>query len=75
MLRHVFFDLDNTLVHRVASVERYVDSLLLNFDEIDERLGRDKTRRIVSECDNGGYLPADAAHSTIRERIKAAVER
>lgn len=49
----VLFDLDNTLTHRVLSIERYAESFLREFGaQVD---GDFKTVcRLINQVDNGG---------------------
>lgn len=73
MSKCVLFDLDNTLVHRNESVNRYVDVLLADCRDVGKRFSRAEILRLILECDNGGYLRPGSPHATIREEISLAI--
>ena len=63
MSKCVLFDLDNTLVHRNESVNRYVDVLLADCRDVAKRFSRAEILRLILECDNGGYLRPGSPHA------------
>lgn len=69
MRKAIYFDLDNTLVHRNKSIsaysemfsERYADSLIsVNSEDI---------AMVIFSQDNGGYLSETSPYSTIKDAV------
>ncbi|WP_157729739.1 HAD family hydrolase [Bacterioplanes sanyensis] len=69
MIKAVFFDLDNTLVDRSASIERFAAAFVGHYQS---RLQHSKAKPIASlikHIDNGGYLPAGSPYKKVYEAI------
>ncbi|GEM_PF-5039667 len=69
----VFFDLDNTLTHRLRSIESYASLFAQHYAA---QLGRNVQAliaQVIAEQDNGGYLPADSVHGNIRTAVASAL--
>lgn len=64
----VLFDLDNTLTHRALSIKRYVNCFLRDFGHVVQG-DKQTIIRLISEVDNGGYLKAGSAFSSIRQAV------
>ncbi|WP_205858427.1 hypothetical protein [Pseudomonas viridiflava] len=65
----VLFDLDNTLTNRALSIERYVKCFLKDFGLV-VHADSQAIVRLISRVDNGGYLKAGSAFSSIRQAVK-----
>lgn len=69
----VFFDLDNTLTHRLRSIESYASLFARHYAA---QLGRNVQAliaQVIAEQDNGGYLPADSVYGNIRTAVASAL--
>ncbi|MEE3913695.1 HAD family hydrolase [Pseudomonas viridiflava] len=64
----VLFDLDNTLTNRALSIERYVKCFLKDFGLV-VHADSQAIVRLISQVDNGGYLKAGSAFSSIRQAV------
>ncbi|WP_122518321.1 HAD family hydrolase [Pseudomonas viridiflava] len=64
----VLFDLDNTLTNRALSIERYVKCFLKDFGLV-VHTDSQAIVRLISQVDNGGYLKAGSAFSSIRQAV------
>lgn len=69
MIQAVYFDLDNTLVDRSASIDRFAICFIRFFGSqlVDTDAARVAT--MIKAIDNGGYLPENSKHLTIFEAI------
>jgi len=72
-IKAVYFDLDNTLVHRQHSIRRYAQRFLSDFESSLMPVSQDAVVSIVMAADHGGYLPADAPHPTVMECVAHAL--
>jgi len=68
-IRAVLFDLDNTLVHRGESIERYAKRFLQDFSDSLTSVSRHTVARLVKRQDNGGYLPIGSPFATVRAAV------
>ncbi len=64
----VLFDLDNTLTNRALSIERYVKCFLKDFGLV-VHADSQAIVRLINQVDNGGYLKAGSAFSSIRQAV------
>ncbi|WP_434632231.1 HAD family hydrolase [Chromobacterium sp. CV08] len=67
--RAVFFDLDNTLVHRNDSIDLYALQFWHDFGHAIGSGGAGQAAEMVKRCDNGGYLPAGSPHGSIKQAV------
>lgn len=67
--RAVYFDLDNTLVHRGQSVRKYCAHFLRDFSESLAPTSLDTVLAVILERDNGGYADPNAAFKTVKENV------
>ncbi len=67
--RAVFFDLDNTLVHREASIDLYARRFWRDFGDAIDGGGEAHVAAVVKRCDNGGYLPTDSPFTSIKQAV------
>ena len=72
-IKAIYFDLDNTLVHRQRSIRRYAQSLLADFESALEPVSLDSVESIITTADHGGYLPDNAPHPTVMECVAHAL--
>jgi putative hydrolase of the HAD superfamily len=69
MIKAIFFDLDNTLVDRSASIERFAVAFV---DVYQTRLVQADVERItdlIKQIDNGGYLALGSPYKKVYEAI------
>lgn len=71
----VYFDLDNTLVHRERSIHRYCRRFVADFESDLDPVSWDAVVSTVKAADNGGYLPPDAPFPTVMECVAHALHR
>ena len=69
--RAVLFDLDNTLVHRARGIAAWAARFGRDFGDRLQAVDVDAIAALAIEQDNGGYLPADAAHGSIQQAVAA----
>lgn len=72
-IRALLFDLDNTLVHRNQSIDRYAIRFVHDFADSLTSVSPCTVARLVSRQDNGGYLPSDSPFLTIRAAVAHAL--
>ncbi|POZ61257.1 HAD family hydrolase [Chromobacterium alticapitis] len=65
----VFFDLDNTLVHRDASIDLYVERFWRDFGHAIRSSGAMQVAAVIKRQDNGGYLPAGSPFVSIKQAV------
>ncbi|MEO9385711.1 HAD family hydrolase [Chromobacterium phragmitis] len=65
----VFFDLDNTLVHRAASIDLYAERFWRDFGHAIASGGEEWVAEVIKRCDNGGYLPAGSPFASIKQAV------
>ncbi|MFG1498209.1 HAD family hydrolase [Saccharospirillum sp. HFRX-1] len=73
MIKAVFFDLDNTLVDRNSSIDRFAERFVVNF--IDQLKATDaaKIASLIKEHDGGGYLSPDSGFNSLADAISTAL--
>ncbi|EKJ5338223.1 HAD family hydrolase [Vibrio vulnificus] len=69
MIQAVYFDLDNTLVDRSASIDKFAISFMKFFGSKLVDTNVVQVANMIKAIDNGGYLPEDSKYSTIFEAI------
>ncbi|GGX74330.1 HAD family hydrolase [Saccharospirillum salsuginis] len=72
-IKAIYFDLDNTLVHRQQSIQQYCRRFMTEFDSALEPVSSDKVLATVTAADNGGYRPDDAPYPTVMEMVAHAL--
>lgn len=69
----IFFDLDNTLTHRLQSIESYAGLFAKHYAAQLAVNGQAFIAEVIADQDNGGYLPADSDHANIRTAVASAL--
>lgn len=69
----VFFDLDNTLTHRLHSIEAYAGLFARHFATHLGLNARPLIAQVIADQDNGGYLPPDSIHPNIRTAVAVSL--
>lgn len=69
MSKAVFFDLDNTLVHRNNSIAAYSEKFLTDYSEILSEVGAEEIANAIYSQDNGGYLAANSPYKAIKVAV------
>ncbi|MER2496211.1 HAD family hydrolase [Vibrio neptunius] len=69
MIKAIYFDLDNTLVDRNASIDKFAHHFVDVFSADLQESCPVLVSSIVKEQDNGGYLPSDSKYSKIFQAI------
>lgn len=69
MIKAVYFDLDNTLVHRSASIDKFTISFLDTYKSQLNDLNESTISSIIKSIGNGGYLSENSKYSKIFEAI------
>lgn len=69
MRKAVFFDLDNTLIHRNKSIELYAERLLDDYSGVLSDVGVKEIAAVICEHDNGGYLGINSPYKTIKDAV------
>jgi len=67
MIKAIYFDLDNTLVNRDASIDRFVSCFVQRFSSDLRRINALQVGDIIKKQDNGGYLSDNSPYSHIFE--------
>jgi putative hydrolase of the HAD superfamily len=75
MNKAVFFDLDNTLVHRNKSIAVYSERLLADFPKILIGVDSDKISKVIYAQDNGGYLAENSPYKTIKVAVSSELQK
>ncbi|UTH76221.1 HAD family hydrolase [Chromobacterium sp. IIBBL 290-4] len=70
----VFFDLDNTLVHRNASIDLYARRFWRDFGHVMAGGGADDAAAVIKRFDNGGYLPAGSPFASIKQAVSHGLQ-
>ncbi len=68
-IRAIYFDLDNTLVDRAASIEKLAHQFLVYYGSRIVNPGIEDISLLLKQVDNGGYLAPDAQFSKIYEVV------
>ncbi|GLQ74017.1 HAD family hydrolase [Vibrio penaeicida] len=69
MIKAVYFDLDNTLVDRNASIDRFALKFYDHFSKQLVESDIDKISSLIKTLDNGGYLKPDSPYKRIYTAI------
>ncbi|MEN2426776.1 HAD family hydrolase [Chromobacterium vaccinii] len=72
--RAVFFDLDNTLVHRNDSIDLYASQFWRDFGHAIGSGGVEQAAEVVKRCDNGGYLLAGSPFVSIKQAVSHGLQ-
>ena len=67
--RAVYFDLDNTLVHRGQSIREYCALFLNDFSELLAPTSLESVWAVILDRDNGGYADPNSAFKTVKENV------
>ena len=69
MIKAIYFDLDNTLVHRIKSIEVYAAEFYKDFAQQLVEASVEDIITIITIQDNGGYLAKDSPYKTVKEAV------
>lgn len=69
----VFFDLDNTLTHRLRSIVAYAGLFARHFATQLGLNAQSLIAQVIADQDNGGYLPPDSTHPNIRTAVAVSL--
>jgi putative hydrolase of the HAD superfamily len=69
----VFFDLDNTLTHRLRSIEAYSGLFASHFATHLGVNAQSLIAQVIADQDNGGYLPPDSVQPNIRTAVAVSL--
>ena len=69
MIKAVYFDLDNTLVNRNASIEKFAHAFAEVYGARYSGTDSNELSDLIRKVDNGGYLPNDSKYKKIYEAI------
>ena len=65
----IYFDLDNTLVHRARSISVYARRLYDRYSTIFVNTNPEALEAVISKQDNGGYLAKGSGYNSIKEAV------
>ncbi|MGO1298330.1 MAG: HAD family hydrolase [Vibrio sp.] len=74
-IKAVYFDLDNTLVDRTASIERFVTTFVEKYGSRLHITNTENISSIIKLVDNGGYLATDSKYRKISEAVGCELSR
>ncbi|CAG9297931.1 HAD family hydrolase [Celerinatantimonas diazotrophica] len=69
MIKAIYFDLDNTLVDRIASIERFARTFVAHYSDYLVSVSWHKVASLIQQVDNGGYLAKGSKYKKIYEAI------
>ncbi len=69
MIKAIFFDLDNTLVHRNKSISAYSEKFFERYSEELVSVSPVEISNIIFSQDNGGYLPISSPYKSIKDAV------
>ncbi|MDG3085050.1 HAD-IA family hydrolase [Vibrio hannami] len=69
MIRAIYFDLDNTLVNRNASIDKFARRFVKTFSAELKEITPSRVSSIIKKQDNGGYLPHNSKYNKIFQAI------
>jgi len=69
MRKAIFFDLDNTLVHRNKSISAYAEKFFDKYAEALIDVHPIEISNIILAQDNGGYLPTGSPYKSIKDAV------
>lgn len=75
MISAIYFDLDNTLVDRTASIDQFSRAFLKLYRGQLDCVSAARISDIIQSQDNGGYLPDTSPYRKIYEAIGAELHR
>lgn len=75
MIQAVYFDLDNTLVDRVASIDRFSEVFIDIFGSYLPKVMPEQIATFIQRIDHGGYLTKNTRYTKIAHAIGAELER
>jgi len=75
MFKALYFDLDNTLIHRQRSIERYAEVFVEHFASSLNSTSATSIAQIIKGVDNGGYLVANSGYSSIKQAVTDKLHR
>jgi putative hydrolase of the HAD superfamily len=69
MSKAVFFDLDNTLVHRNKSISAYSEKFFERYSDELVDVSPVEISNVIYSHDNGGYLPLGSPYKSIKDAV------
>jgi putative hydrolase of the HAD superfamily len=69
MKKAVYFDLDNTLIHRNKSIDVYAAVFYKEFEKRLKKKDISEIANIIKTQDNGGYLDEASRYTTIKDAV------
>lgn len=69
MSQAIYFDLDNTLVHRNNSISAYSEKFCDRYADALVGVSPVEIANLICVHDNGGYMPVDSPYKTIKEAV------
>ncbi|ROR97901.1 putative hydrolase of the HAD superfamily [Sinobacterium caligoides] len=69
MHKAIFFDLDNTLVHRNKSISVYSKCFIASYADSLKSVSSEDIAAVICSQDRGGYLSENSPYSTIKEAV------
>ena len=69
MGKAIFFDLDNTLVHRNKSIELYAKRFLDDYSGVSPCIEVKGVATVICEQDNGGYPGRNSPYESIKDAV------
>ena len=69
MIKAIYFDLDNTLVDRMASIEKFARTFVSHYSDCLVSVSWNKVASLIQQVDNGGYLAKGSKYKKIYEAI------
>jgi len=75
MGKAIFFDLDNTLVHRINSIELYAAAFYQDYQAQLNPVSIEHIATLIKQQDNGGYLMPDSPYRDIKEAVSTTLHQ
>jgi len=75
MDKAIFFDLDNTLVHRIHSIELYAAAFYQDYQTQLTPVSIEHIATLIKQQDNGGYLMPDSPYRDIKEAVSTTLHQ
>ncbi|MFT4614931.1 MAG: putative hydrolase of the HAD superfamily [Bacteroidia bacterium] len=69
----IYFDLDNTLIHRAESIALYAKKFFGDFHLEEQEVSVAAISSAIVSADCGGYLPENTPYSSVKESVIAAL--
>ncbi|MBF9002866.1 HAD family hydrolase [Vibrio nitrifigilis] len=70
-IKAIYFDLDNTLVHRNASIDRFSEGFVQRYVSLLSHVSCEQVANLIKTIDNGGYLGDKRRYRKISQAIGA----